>query len=113
MFTLVDSSSTLSYVCSGILLDKGWEIVKINFDTIVLNLLGNIVVVNRPFRDAPLEIGGKIFPRDLLELRSIKFDVISGIDWLFCHRIVLDYRAKKFTLQTHEGIVTIIDDRVI
>lgn len=58
----------------------GWETTKTDFDIIILNPLGNSVVVNRVFKDVPLVMGGAIFLSNLLVLKSNEFDVILGMD---------------------------------
>ena len=41
-----------------------------------------------------------------------EFDVILGMDWLFHHQVVVDYRMKRVTLRTTSGEeVTFICER--
>ncbi|KAK8665349.1 hypothetical protein V6N13_005519 [Hibiscus sabdariffa] len=42
----------------------------------------------------------EIFPADLMELPLEEFDLILGMDWLFEHRVILDYESKIATLKT-------------
>ena len=42
----------------------------------------NSVVVNRVYRDCPIRIREYEFPRDMIELSFIEFDMILGMDWL-------------------------------
>ncbi len=49
--------------------------------------LGQLVRVNKLFRDVPLEVQGAIFLADLMELSFGEFDLILGMDWLVKHRV--------------------------
>ena len=72
----------------------------------------NSVIVNRVYRDCPIRIREYEFPRDLIELSFIEFDVILGMDWLSRHEVVVDCRTKIVTLRTPSGEkVTFISER--
>ncbi|XP_052883547.1 uncharacterized protein LOC128292694 [Gossypium arboreum] len=69
----------------------------------VLSLLGQPVRVNKLFKEVPLEIQGRIFLADLIELPFREFDLILGMDWLDKHQANLDCAAKQLVLKTAEG----------
>lgn len=73
----------------------------------VLSPLGQLVRVNKLFRNVPLEVQGVIFSVDLMEFPLGEFDLILGMDWLVKHRVSLDCATKRMILRTAE------DDEVI
>ncbi|KAA3483043.1 DNA/RNA polymerases superfamily protein [Gossypium australe] len=68
----------------------------------VVSLLGQSLVVNKLFRDVPLETQGVLFLADLMELPFGEFDLILGMDWLVKHRAKLDCTNKRMVLRTLE-----------
>ena len=79
---LIDPSSTNSYICNTIRSLGSLPKSKIEYDILVTNPLGHSVIVNRVYRDFTIRIREYEFPRDLIELSLIEFDVILGMDWL-------------------------------
>ena len=82
---LIDLGSTHSYVCTSIpslgsLLKRETE-----HDILVTNPIEHSVVVNGVYRDHPIIIQEYEFSGDLIELSFKEFNVILGMDWLFCH----------------------------
>ncbi|XP_040967953.1 uncharacterized protein [Gossypium hirsutum] len=75
----------------------------------VLSPLGQLVRVNKLFKDVPLEVQGAIFLEDLMELPFDEFDLILGMDWLVKHQVNLDYAAKRVVLKTVKGYRTVKD----
>ncbi|KAA3460383.1 DNA/RNA polymerases superfamily protein [Gossypium australe] len=73
----------------------------------ILSPLGQSVMVNKLFRNVPLEVQGMVFPADLMELPIGEFDLILGMDWLVRYRANLDCAAKRMVLRTPE------DDEVV
>ena len=72
----------------------------------------NSVVMNRVYRDCPIRIREYEFPRDLIELSFIEFDLILGMDWLSRHQVIVDCRMERVTLRTPSSEeVTFIDER--
>ena len=72
-------------------------------DILVTNPIEHSVVVNGVYRDCPIIIQEYEFPGDFIELSFKKFNVILGMDWLFCHQVVVDCRMKRVTLRTPSG----------
>ena len=82
------------------------------YDILVTNPLRHSVIVNRVYRDCPIQIREYEFPRDLIELSFKEFYVILGMDWLSRHQVMVDYRMKRVTLRTpNEGEVIFIGKR--
>ncbi|KAA3465604.1 Cadherin-related family member 4 [Gossypium australe] len=73
----------------------------------VLSPLGQSIVVDKLFREVPLEVQGSVFPADLMEIPFGEFDLILGMDWLVRYRANLDCATKRMTLKTSE------DDEVL
>ncbi|KAK8623622.1 hypothetical protein V6N13_064989 [Hibiscus sabdariffa] len=61
--------------------------------------VGQSVIVDKVYRRFPLMVQDEIFPADLMELPLEEFDLILGMDWLFEHRVTLDYESKIATLK--------------
>ena len=59
---------------------------------------GDPLFSDRVVRDRRVLIGGQEFPTDLVALDMRDFDVVLGMDWLFCHRATLDYYKKEVKL---------------
>ena len=109
---LIDPGSTHSCICTTILSLGSLSKSKTKYDILVTNPLGHSVIVNRVYRDCPIRIREYEFSRDLIELSFREFDVISRMDWLSRHQVVVDCRMKKVTLRTPSGEeVTFIDER--
>ena len=57
-------------------------------------LLGETIVVRYMYPDCVVEVEGKIFPTDLIELQVLEFDVILGMDWLSENYASIDCHDK-------------------
>ncbi|KAG8500940.1 hypothetical protein CXB51_002866 [Gossypium anomalum] len=97
---LIDVGSTHSYVAHNIsgALDVHFE--ETVCGVTVISPLGHSVKIEKLFREAPLEIQGRVFYGDLMELRFEEFDLILGMDWLAKHKATLDCAAKRMVLRT-------------
>jgi hypothetical protein len=69
--------------------------------------LDELVLVKYVYPDCGIEIGDRIFIRDLNVLDMVDFDVILGMDWLAKHRALVNYWGKKimFDLDEEVGLV--------
>ncbi|KAA3466370.1 DNA/RNA polymerases superfamily protein [Gossypium australe] len=67
---------------------------------IVISPLGQSVVVNKLFRDVPLEVQGLVFLADLMELPFGEFNLILGMDWLVKYRTNLECATKCMVIRT-------------
>ncbi|KAE8736307.1 putative ATP binding protein [Hibiscus syriacus] len=70
---------------------------------IVQSPLGQSIVLDRIFRECPIEINGEIFLADLMELPFEEFDLILGVDWLDKHRVNIDFETKRAVLKTPDN----------
>ena len=110
--TLIDPGSTHSYICIDIPSVKNLPRSGTEYDILVMNLLRHSVIVNRVYRECPIQIREYEFPGDLIELSFNEFDVILGMDWLSRHQVMVDCRMKRVTLRTlNEDEVTFISER--
>ncbi|KAA3460519.1 DNA/RNA polymerases superfamily protein [Gossypium australe] len=100
---LIDVGSTHSYVASSIVetMDLDFEISSRQMT--VISPLGHSVVVDKLFREVPLELQGVVFAADLMELPFGEFDLILGMDWLVKYQARLDCAAKRMVLKTVGG----------
>ena len=79
-FALLDNGSTHSYVSSSV---TGY--LKISEEDTgssvsVYSPVCNLMVVTNVYKDCPLQVQGKIFPANLMELLFGEFDLILGMD---------------------------------
>ncbi|XP_052880523.1 uncharacterized protein LOC128286830 [Gossypium arboreum] len=78
----------------------------------VISPLGQLVRVDKLFRNVPLEVQGVVFPADLMELPFGEFDLILGMDWLGKYHASLDCAAKCMVLKTtKDEEVVVIGER--
>ncbi|XP_017647749.1 uncharacterized protein LOC108487926 [Gossypium arboreum] len=99
---LIDIGSTHSYIACTVSENLGILVESATSEVTVLSLLGQLVRVNKLFRDVLLEGQWAIFLADLMELPFGEFDLILGIDWWVKHRVSLDCAMKKVVLRTVE-----------
>ncbi|KAA3466152.1 Retrotransposable element Tf2 [Gossypium australe] len=99
---LIDIGSTQSYVACAVSGTLGLQYELADREMSVISPLGQSVIVNKLFRDVPLEVQGVILPVDLMELPFDEFDLILGMDWLVKHRVNLDCAAKRMALKSSE-----------
>ncbi|KAA3484268.1 DNA/RNA polymerases superfamily protein [Gossypium australe] len=99
---LIDIGSTHSYVACTVSGTLGINSEIAAREISVISPLGQSMVVNKLFRDVPLEVQGVVFREDLMELSFGKFDLILGMDWLVKHRANLDCAPKRMVLRTLE-----------
>ena len=77
---LIDPGSTDSYICTDIPSLGNLPMSETEYDILVTNPLGHSVIVNRVYRDCPIQIREYEFLGDLIELSFKDFDVILGMD---------------------------------
>ena len=65
---LIDPSSTHSYICTAILGLGSLPKSETEYDILVTNPLGHIVIMNRVYKDFPIEIREYEFAGDLIKL---------------------------------------------
>ncbi|KAA3477572.1 DNA/RNA polymerases superfamily protein [Gossypium australe] len=99
---LIDIGSTHSYVAWTVSGTLGIQFELVDREMSVVSPLEQSVIVNKLFRDVPLEVQGVIFPADLMKLPFGEFDLILGMDWLVKHRASLDCAAKHMVLKSSE-----------
>ncbi len=102
VFILFDPGSTHSYVSTSIIDCIAVPCVKMDFEVLVTNPLGQEVRVDRMYRDCPLVIQGDTFLSDLIEMPFKDYDIILGMDWLARHHTIIDCRLKTVTFGLHQ-----------
>ena len=109
---LIDPGSTHSYVCANIPNLGNLPRSDTEYDILVTKPLGHSVIVNKVYRDCPIQIREYEFLGDLIELSFREFNVILGMDWLSRHRAIVDCRMKRVTLRTpNDNEVIFIGER--
>ncbi|XP_052877249.1 uncharacterized protein LOC128283874 [Gossypium arboreum] len=110
---LIDLGSTHSYIASSVSEILGIPVEGTDSEVTVLSPLGQSVWVSRVYKDVPLEVQGKKFLVDLMELPFGEFDLILGMDWLVKHRVSLNCVMKRVVLRTKEdNEVVMIGERL-
>ncbi|KAA3465766.1 ATP-dependent zinc metalloprotease FtsH [Gossypium australe] len=100
---LIDIGSTHSYVACSVSETLSIDSKTTTRNMTVVSPLGQSRVVDKLFKDVPLETQGVVFPADLIELPFGEFDLILRMDWLTKHRAKLDCETKRVVLSTPEG----------
>ena len=76
MHALIDPGSTHSYICTNIPNLGNLPRSETEYDILVTNPLGHRVIVNRVYRNFPIQIREYEFPGGLIELSFRELDVI-------------------------------------
>ncbi|XP_016737879.1 uncharacterized protein [Gossypium hirsutum] len=100
---LVDVGSTYSYIACIVSKTLGVMCENTTSEVTVLSPLGQSVRINKLYKEVPLEVQGRIFLADLMELPFGEFDLILGMDWLVKHQANLDCATTQVVLKTAEG----------
>ncbi|KAA3460518.1 ATP-dependent zinc metalloprotease FtsH [Gossypium australe] len=100
---LIDVGSTHSYVASSVVETLNLDSETVAREMTVISPLGHSVVVNKLYKDVPLELQRVVFVADLMELPFGEFDLILGMDWLIKYQARLDCAAKRMVLKMAEG----------
>ncbi|KAA3483558.1 DNA/RNA polymerases superfamily protein [Gossypium australe] len=100
---LIDVGSTHSYVASSVIETMNLDSETTSREITVISPLGHSVMVNKLYRDIPLELQGVVLVADLMELPFGEFDLILGMDWLVKYQARLDCAAKRMILKTAKG----------
>ncbi|VFQ74610.1 unnamed protein product [Cuscuta campestris] len=101
--TLIDPSSTLSYVCMPMPVMPNIPREDLDNPVIVSNPLGHILRLTHVYHDCPLVVQGKTFRASPIELPHREFDVILGMDWLTANQAVVDCGAHTVWLRAEDG----------
>ena len=112
VYALIDPGSSHSYICMTNDKLKNLQVEFTENYMLVTNPLGDEVLAKKVVKDCPIEIHGKVFLGNLMELPFREFDVILGMDWLTKHKAMVDCEKKRVTLQTADGEeVTLVGKR--
>ncbi|KAA3470529.1 ATP-dependent zinc metalloprotease FtsH [Gossypium australe] len=100
---LIDVGLTHFYIACSVSETLSIDSERTTRKMTVISPLGQSRVVDKLFRDVPLETQGVVFLADLMELPFGEFDLILGMDWLTKHCAKLDCGTKRMVLITPEG----------
>ncbi|KAA3470071.1 zf-CCHC domain-containing protein/RVP_2 domain-containing protein [Gossypium australe] len=99
VITLIDPSSTRSYVCMNLVSSKTLPVESTEFVIRVSNPLGQCVLVDKVCKNCPLMFRDICFPTDLMLLPFDEFDIILGMDWLTLHSAIVNCKRKNIDLK--------------
>ena len=108
MYALIDPSSTHSYVCIEHVFDKITSVERLLYDMHVTSSLGQIVKVNRVYKNFPIVIHDREYSADLIALPFCEFDLIFRMDWLSKHRAIIDCDRRKAVLRCSDQSEVIV-----
>ena len=94
-YALVDPGSTHSFISSAFALHLHDNHTLLGYNLNVSTPLGDLVIVDRVYRDCNIRIGEIDLPADLIVLTLREFDVILGMDWLSHHHAVVNCYTKE------------------
>ena len=71
-----------------------------------------VLECNVIFKNCLLSINQEEFEVDLIQLDSVEFDFVLGMDWLSKHGAMIDCQSQKVTLKSSKGKRAINNFRV-
>ncbi|XP_070046608.1 uncharacterized protein [Nicotiana tomentosiformis] len=94
VYSLIDPSSTLSYVTAYVAMEFGIKSEQLHESFSVSTPVGESIVAVRVYMDCVVTVHGRDTMVDLIELGMVYFDVIIGIDWIYSCFAKLDCRTR-------------------
>ena len=76
---LIDIGATHSYIACTVSETLGVTFENTTSEVAVLSLLGQSVRVNKLLQEVPLEVQGRIFLVDFMEISIIQLDTVHGL----------------------------------
>ncbi|KAK9044451.1 hypothetical protein V6N11_058351 [Hibiscus sabdariffa] len=98
-YSLIDSGSTLSFVCSSKLSELRLEPEYATTSLLVSNPLGKTIPIKSVCNQSPITIRGISFPINLYVIPSCEFDIILRLDWLEKHEAWIDCQNRRLYLR--------------
>ena len=108
MHSLIDPTSTHSYVYIEHVFDKIPAMEKLAYDMHVTSLLGHNISVNSVHKNCPIVIQAREFLANLIPLPFREFDLILGMDWLFKNRAIVNNGQKIVVLRCSDQTKVIV-----
>ena len=99
-YVLIDPGSTHSFISPKMAshLHKNHE--PLNYNLSVHTPLGDVMFVNKIYRDCSIQIGTAELYADLILLSFREFDLILGMDWLSRHHAKVDCYTKEVVVES-------------
>ena len=99
VYVLIDPGSTHSFISSKTTshLNKSHEILDLKVN--IYTPLGEVEVLDRVYRDCPVQIRNTELKADLIVLPFQEFDIILGMDWLTRHHAKVDCYTKEVIIE--------------
>ncbi|XP_070004209.1 uncharacterized protein [Nicotiana sylvestris] len=105
VYALIDPGSTLSYVTPFVVMEFGIEPDQLYEPFSVSTLVGESITAARVYRGCVVTIRDRDTMDDLIELGTVDFDVIMGMDWLYSCFAKLDCRTRTIRLEFPNDLV--------
>ncbi|XP_074336882.1 uncharacterized protein LOC141674054 [Apium graveolens] len=97
---LIDPGSTHSFISSKMTSHMHKNPDTLDYKVNVYTPLGEVVVVDRIYRDGFIQISEAKLHADLIVLSFREFDIILGMDWLSKHRAKVDCYTKEVVIDS-------------
>ncbi|KAK4409336.1 hypothetical protein Sango_0006600 [Sesamum angolense] len=111
---LIDPGSTCSFISHDFAFRAHASIELLGHDLCV-SVPAGVYIVNTVVRSCPIVVEGVTLYVDLVVINLREFDVILGMDWLFCNHALVDYQIKEVVVEVngHMKTVTVGERKVI
>ena len=96
---LFDTGSSRSFVNTTFALHANRKLVPLKNKLVVNTPLGEQILRTSVFKGCEVVVEGVVLKANLIPLEMTDFDVILGMDWLFCHRASMDCFTKKIVFR--------------
>ena len=94
-YVLIDPGSTHSFLSSKMASHMHTNHDMLDHRVSVLTPLGEVVILDKVYRDCCIQIGESKVYADLIVLPILEFDIILSMDWLSRHRARVDYTTTS------------------
>ena len=96
---LFDTGSSRYFVSTIFALHANRELDPLKNKLVVNTPLGQQILCTSVFKGCEVVVEGVVLKANLIPLEMTDFDVILGMDWLFCHRASMDCFTKKIVFR--------------
>ena len=101
---LFDSGSTHTLIATTFAARVGMTVEDLDYDLTVLTPTRVVLTTAVCVRDVSVVIQRRILLTDFTVLPMREFDAIFGMDWMTCHRALIDCQMKKVQLHLRRNV---------
>ncbi|KAK4395955.1 Transposon Ty3-G Gag-Pol polyprotein [Sesamum angolense] len=104
----VNCGSTCSFISHDFASRVHASIESLGHDLCVSMPAGGVILVNTVVRSCPVIVEGVTLYANLVVINLIEFDIILGVDWLYCDHALVDCQTKEVAVEVSGQMKTII-----